>query len=83
MNILPEEIKDKIYRHKHELEFKPVLDQLVDNSKNGYYFSSISKFRRYLLDNINDIECVILHDSRKIDIFRYLRILNRRNKMLF
>ena len=42
MNVLPEEIIIKIYRHKHELEFKPVLDQLVDNNKNGYYFSSIS-----------------------------------------
>ena len=83
MNVLPEEIIIKIYRHKHELEFKPVLDQLVDNNKNGYYFSSISKFRRYLLDNINDIECVILNDRRRIDIFNYLRILNRRNKILF
>ena len=82
MNILPEEIKDKIYKNKHELEFKPVLDQLVDNNKNGYYFSSISKFRRYLLDNIDNIECVILNDRRKIDIFKYLRILNRRNKIL-
>ena len=66
MNILPEEIKDKIYRNKHELEFKPVLDQLVDNNRNGYYFSSISKFRRYLLDNIDNIECVILNDRRRI-----------------
>ena len=82
MNILPKEIKDKIYRHKHELEFKHVLDQLVDNNKNGYYFSSISKFRRYLLDNIDNIECVILNDRRKIDIVKYLRILNRRNKIL-
>ena len=83
MNVLPEEIIIKIYRHKHELEFKPVLDQLIDNSKDGYYFSSISKFRRYLLDNINNIECVILNDRRRIDIFKYLRILNRRNKILF
>ena len=83
MNVLPEEIIIKIYRHKHELEFKPVLDQLVDNDKNGYYFSSISKFRRYLLDNIDSIECVILNDRTRIDIFQYLRILNRRNKILF
>ena len=83
MNVLPEEIIIKIYRHKHELEFKAVLDQLVDNNIDGYYFSSINKFRRYLLDNINDIECVVLHDSRRIDIFKYLRILNRRNKILF
>ena len=82
MNFLPEEIIIKIYRHKHELEFKPVLDQLVDNNKNGYYFSSISKFRRYLLDNIDNIECVILPDSSRINIFKYLRILNRRNKIL-
>ena len=70
MNILPEEILNKIYRHKHELEFKAVLDQLVNNfNKNdSQYFSSINKFRRYLLDNINDIECVILYDRRRIDI---------------
>ena len=83
MNFLPEDVIIKIYRYKHELEFKHVLDQLVDNNKNSYYFSSISKFRRYLLDNINDIECVILNDRRRIDIFKYLRILNRRNKILF
>ena len=83
MNILPEEIIIKIYRNKHELEFKHVLDQLVDNNKNSHYFSSISKFRRYLLDNIDDIECVILNDNRRINIFKYLRILNRRNKILF
>ena len=84
MNILPEEIKDKIYRNKHELEFKNVLNQLVNNfnRNDSQYFSSIKKIRRYLLDNINDIECVILHDSRRIDIFKYLRILNRRNKIL-
>ena len=84
MNILPEEIKDKIYKNKHELEFKPVLDQLLHYSnKNDYYFSSVSKFRRYLLDNINNIEFVILNDRRRIDIFKYLGILNRRNKILF
>ena len=83
MNVLPEEIIIEIYRNKHKLEFKAVLDQLVDNNIDGYYFSSINKFRRYLLDNINDIECVVLNDSRRIDIFKYLRILNRRNKILF
>ena len=83
MNVLPEEIIIKIYRHKHELEFKAVLDQLIDKNKNSYYFKSISKFKKYLLDNINDIECVILNDRRRIDIFKYLRILNRRNKILF
>ena len=83
MNILPEDVSDTIYKYKHQLEFKPVLDQLIDNSKDGYYFSSISKFRRYLLHNIDNIECVILNDRRRIDIFKYLRILNRRNKILF
>ena len=83
MNVLPEEIIIKIYRHKHELEFKAVLDQLIDNNKDGYYFSSINKFRRYLLDNIHDIECVILHDSRRTDIFQHLRMLNRRNEISF
>ena len=34
MNVLPEEIIIKIYRNKHELEFKAVLDQLVDNNEN-------------------------------------------------
>ena len=83
MNFLPEDVIIKIYRYKHELEFKHVLDQLVDNNKNDCYFSSISKFRRYLLDNIDNIECVILNDRRRIDIFKYLRILNRRNKIFF
>ena len=40
MNLLAEEILVKIYRHKHELEFKPFLDELVDNKNDFCYFSS-------------------------------------------
>ena len=41
MNFLPEDVMIKIYRYKHELEFKHVLDQIIDNNKDSYYFKSI------------------------------------------
>merc|ERR1712078_735491 len=32
MNTLPEPIIDNIYRYKHQLEFRHVLDELTDNN---------------------------------------------------
>ena len=29
MNTLPEEVKDKIYKYKHQLEYKLVMDELL------------------------------------------------------
>ena len=29
MNNLPEEVKDKIYKYKHELEYKSVMNELI------------------------------------------------------
>ena len=30
MNNLPEEIQDKIYKYKHQVEFQEVLDELLE-----------------------------------------------------
>ena len=37
MNTLPEPIIDNIYRYKHQLEFRRVLDELTGNNENLYF----------------------------------------------
>ena len=39
MNNLPESIIDNIYRYKHQLEFKAVLDELIDNNIDTMYLT--------------------------------------------
>ena len=82
MNNLPEPILDNIYRYKHQLEFKHVLDELTDNNDN-LYFSTKRELIRYLQDNINSIDCIILASNRRISILEYLKILCRSRNKIF
>ena len=52
MNSLPEPIIDNIYRYKHQLEFRHVLDELIDNNDN-LYFKTKQELIKYLQNNIN------------------------------
>ena len=70
MNNLPEPIIDKIYRYKHQLEFKHVMDELIDKSIDTMYLTRQALIR-YLRRNINEIEWVILNDSRRMCILDY------------
>ena len=74
MNTLPEPIIDNIYRYKHQLEFRHVLNELTDNNDN-LYFSTKKELIRYLQNNINQIEYVILKTNRRISILEYLKMI--------
>ena len=82
MNTLPEPIIDNIYRYKHQLEFRHVLDELIDNNDN-LYFKTKQELIRYLQNNINEIECVILGSNRRISILEYLKIICRSRCRIF
>ena len=82
MNSLPEPIIDNIYKYKHQLEFKHVLDELTDNNDN-LYFSTKRELIRYLQNNINSIDCIILASNRRISILEYLKILCRSRNKIF
>ena len=74
MDRLPEPILDNIYKYKHQLEFKHVLDELIDNNDN-LYFKTKQELIRYLQNNIDQIEYVILKSNRRISILEYLKMI--------
>ena len=82
MNTLPEPIIDNIYRYKHQLEFRHVLNELTDNNDN-LYFSTKKELIRYLQNNINEIEYVILKTNRRISILEYLKIICKSRYRIF
>ena len=77
MNSLPETIIDNIYRYKHQLEFKPVLDELIDQKIDTMYLTRRALLR-YLKNHINEIEWVILNTSERMSVCDYIRELSRR-----
>ena len=77
MNSLPEPIIDNIYRYKHQLEFKPVLDELIDQKIDTMYLTRRALLR-YLKNHINEIEWVILNTSERMSVCDYIRELSRR-----
>ena len=82
MNTLPEPIIDNIYRYKHQLEFRHVLDELIDNNDN-LYFKTKQELIRYLQNNIDEIEYVILGSTRRISILEYLKMICRSRYRIF
>ena len=82
MNTLPEPIIDNIYRYKHQLEFRHVLDELTDNNDN-LYFKTKQELIRYLQNNIDQIEYVILKSNRRISILEYLKMICRSRCRIF
>ena len=76
MNSLPEPIIDNIYRYKHQLEFKPVLDELIDQKIDTMYLTRRALLR-YLINHINEIEWVILNTSERMSVCDYIKKLSR------
>ena len=76
MNSLPEPIIDNIYRYKHQLEFKPVLDELIDQKIDTMYLTRRALLR-YLKNHINEIEWVILNTSERMSVCDYIKKLSR------
>ena len=77
MNNLPEPILEDIYRYKHQLEFKPVLDELIDQKIDTMYLTRRGLLR-YLKNHINEIEWVILNTSERMSVCDYIKKLSRR-----
>ena len=77
MNSLPESIIDNIYKYKHQLEFKPVLDELIDQKIDTMYLTRRALLR-YLKNHINEIEWVILNTSERMSVCDYIKELSRR-----
>ena len=82
MNNLPEPIVDNIYRYKHQLEFKPVLDELIDNNIDTMYLTRRALLR-YLKNHINEIEWVILNDTKRICVLDYLKMMYKYSNRIF
>ena len=80
MDRLPEPILDTIYKYKHQLEYKYVMNELTDSVET----ISLSRrnFIKYLEDNINEIELVILNDRKRMCVLDYLKMICKcRNKI--
>ena len=82
MNNLPEPIIDNIYRYKHQLEFKAVLDELIDNNIDTMYLTRRALLR-YLTNHINEIEWVILNDTKRICVLDYLKMMYKYSNRIF
>jgi hypothetical protein len=75
MNLIPGDVLDKIFKYKHELEFKDVLKELIQNKINCRYNISIGMltYMFYLNDEGIRIPTISVND---IDVFSF-EILNR------
>ena len=77
MNSLPEPIIDNIYKYKHQLEFRHVMDELTDNNTDTMYLTRRA-ILRYLINHINEIEWVILNNNNRMSVCDYIKELSRR-----
>ena len=77
MNNLPEPILDKIYRYKHQLEFKHVMDELSGNMDN-LYFTTKLELIKYLVKNADEIDCIILSSNQRICVNDYIKKLSKK-----
>ena len=77
MNNLPDPILDKIYRYKHQLEFKHVMDELSGNMDN-LYFTTKLELIKYLKKNVEEIDCIILSSNQRISVNDYIKKLSKK-----
>ena len=81
MNGLPDEIRNKIYKYKHQIEYKSVMDELLDRFtdliNDDLYFENKHQLLRYLRNNINDIDCIIFNNGKRLEVLEYIKILHR------
>ena len=79
MNTLPDDIVDKIYRHKHELEFKVVLNELLcETGEFNLFMRDKYCLAEYLIRNIDVIECVVLQNRQRMSVMDYLKQMNKK-----
>ena len=77
MNNLPEPILDNIYKYKHQLEFKHVMDELSGNMDN-LYFTTKLELIKYLKKNVEEIDCIILSSNQRICVNDYIKKLSKK-----
>ena len=75
MNLIPGDVLDKIFKYKHELEFKDVLKELIQHKINCRFNVTIHMltYIHYLNDGGIRIPTISVND---IDVFSF-EILNR------
>ena len=79
MNTLPDDIVDKIYRHKHELEFKVVLNELLCHTGEFTFFMRDRyDLAEYMIRNIDVIDCVILPNNKRMSVMDYLKRMSKK-----
>ena len=76
MNKLPEAIVDNIFKYKHQLEFRHVMDELTGNLEN-MYFNTKLELLRWLILNGEEIDCIILSSNRRISVDKYIEKLSQ------
>ena len=77
MNNLPEPILDNIYKYKHQLEFKHVMDELSGNMDN-LYFTTKLELIKYLVKNADEIDCVILYPNQRVTVKDHIKKLSKK-----
>ena len=77
MDRLPDSILDTIYRYKHQLEFKHVMDELSGNRDN-LYFTTKLELIKYLKRNVDEIDCIILSSNQRICVNDYIKKLSKK-----
>ena len=77
MDRLPDSILDTIYRYKHQLEFKHVMDELSGNMDN-LYFTTKLELIKYLKRNVEEIDCIILSSNQRICVNDYIKKLSKK-----
>jgi len=75
MNNLPEPVLDNIFKYKHQLEFRHVMDELTGNLEN-MYFNTKLELLRWLIRDREEIDCIILSSNRRICVDEYIKRLS-------
>ena len=73
MNSLPCDILNTIYKYKHQLEFKDILNELTQIRINCRYMFSLSfvKSARYITHHNETKPCI---DINNIDVYSYEKL---------
>ena len=72
MNTLPDPVLDTIYRYKHQLEFKHVMDELARGHGETWFFHTRPDLIDFLNINAEETDCVILASNKRICVHDYI-----------
>ena len=79
MNTLPDDIVHKIYKRKHELEFRVVLNELLcETGEFNLFMRDKYCLAEYMIRNIDIIDCVILPNNKRMSVMDYLKRMSKK-----